>query len=146
MDFKIEGMEEIEAAFKRMGKVPLKMVSPAVRKAMAPIHKQAKADAPEDIGNLKRGIILKGERSRTKGKKVYRIAFDPAMNSIFQKPDADGKITGYYPVSQEYGYFTRGGKYIPGYAFIRGSFNAGANAASRQMIQEIAKNIEKAAK
>lgn len=41
---------------------------------------------PVDTGALKRGIIREGERSRKKGKKVYKMMFDPTMNDVFQKP------------------------------------------------------------
>lgn len=119
--FKIEGMKELKKSLDKLGKVPQKHVTSAARKGMNIPLKHAKADAPEDTGNLKRGIKLAGERSKFKGKKVYRIIFDPAMNDIFQKKDAEGKIVAYYPVSQEYGFHTKNGRYIPGYRFVRDS-------------------------
>ena len=83
--------------------------------------KEVKRTAPVDTGDLKRGLKFKAEKSRKKGKKVYQITFSADMNDIFQKKNAEGKITGYYPVSMEYGYFAKNGRYIPGYRFMRKS-------------------------
>ena len=54
-----------------------------------------------------------------KGKKVYRVVFDRAYNDVFQKKNSDGKVTGYYPISQEYGFLHATARYIPGYRFIQ---------------------------
>lgn len=108
---KIEGMKELQKNLKKLGNVPQKHVTAAAKKGMNVVLKQAKADAPEDTGSLKRGMKLSGERSKFKGKKVYRIVFDSAMNGIFQKKNKNGEITGYYPVSMEYGFFDRKGKH-----------------------------------
>lgn len=127
--FKIEGMKELQRSMKKLGQVPQKHITSTSKKAMTIVKNEAKSNAPEgDTGNLKKGIVLKGEKSRYKGKKVYRIVFDPAMNNVFQKPikkpksrGGRGRPTGYYPVSQEYGYFAGEGNYIPGYRFISDS-------------------------
>lgn len=136
LKFKIEGMKELERSMKILGKVPQKHVTAAAKKGMNIALKDAKANAPEDTGALKKGIIKVAERSKIKGKKVYRVVFDRSMNDIFQKtavhtmqfrmyhghnrsqkdPRYELKKY-YYPVSQEYGYFTKNGKYIPGFMF-----------------------------
>ena len=121
VNFKIEGMKELKRSLKRLGKVPQKHVTSSAKKGMNIALKNAKANAPYDTGALKKGIILVGEKAKAKGKKVYRIVFDRAMNDVFQKRNKEGKVTGYYPVSQEYGFFARDGRYIPGFRFIRDS-------------------------
>lgn len=121
VNFKVEGMKELEKSLKKLGKVPQKHVTSSAKKGMNISLKDAKANAPYDTGMLKKGIKLAGERSRVKGKKVYRVVFDRAMNDVFQKKNAEGKVIGYYPVSQEYGYFTKNGRYIPGFRFISDS-------------------------
>lgn len=148
--FRVEGMDELEKSLKRLGKVPQKHVTSSSKKAMNIVLKQAKADAPYDTGNLKKGIKMVGERSRQKGKKVYRIVFDRNMNHIFQKPVKNPGESGhkgarkiaYYPYSQEYGFFARDGKYIPGYRFIGDSFNENVRNIEKTIVSEMKKRID----
>ena len=148
--FRVEGMDELEKSLKRLGKVPQKHVTSSSKKAMNIVLKQAKADAPYDTGNLKKGIIMVGERSRQKGKKVYRIVFDRNMNHIFQKPVKNVGESGhkgarkvaYYPHSQEYGFFARDGKYIPGYRFIGDSFIENTRNIEKTIVSEMKKKID----
>jgi hypothetical protein len=135
-------MKELERSLKRLGKVPQKHVTSSSRKAMNIVLKDAKANAPYDTGMLKKGIVLKGERSRSKGKKVYRVVFDRAYNDVFQKKNKDGKVTGYYPVSQEYGFFAKNGRYIPGYRFIRDSLTDNVGRIEKTIVSEMKKKID----
>lgn len=140
--FKIEGMDKLQKDLKKLGQVPQKHVTSSSRKGMNIVLKDSKANAPYDTGQLKKGIILKGERSRLKGKKVYRIVFDPAMNEVFQKKNKDGKVIGYYPVSQEYGYFTKNGRYIPGYRFIHDSLTGNTIKVVRTIVDVMKSKID----
>jgi hypothetical protein len=140
--FRVEGMDELERSLKRLGKVPQKHVTSSSRKAMNIVLKQSRATAPVDTGALKKGMKLKGERSRTKGKKVYQVVFDPAMNDVFQKKNKDGKVTGYYPVSQEYGFFAKNGRYIPGYRFIHDSLAENTRKLEKTIVSEMQKKID----
>jgi hypothetical protein len=106
------------------------------------VLRDAKANAPYKTGDLKKGIKLTGEKSATKGKKVYRVVFDRAMNDVFQKKNAEGKVTGYYPVSQEYGFFARNGRYIPGYRFIHDSLTQNAQRAGKTMVDTMKQKID----
>jgi len=139
--FKIEGMKELEKSLKKLGKVPQKYVTSAAKKAMTISLKDAKANAPYETGMLKKGIVLKGERSRTKSKKVYRIVFDKAMNDVFEKEYGDGK-RGFYPVFQEYGYFTKNGRYIPGFRFISDSLINNVSKIEKTIISTMQKKID----
>lgn len=140
--FKIEGMKQLEKSFKKLGDVPQKHVTSSSRKGMNIALKDSKANAPYETGDLKKGIKLAGERSKHKGKKVYRVVFDREMNHIFQKPNKKGKITGYYPVSQEYGFFARDGRYIPGYRFISDSLKNNVRSIERTIVDEMKKKID----
>jgi len=140
--FKIEGMRELERSLKKLGKVPQKHVTSSSRKAMNIVLKESRATAPVDTGALKKGMKLKGERTRTKGKKVYQVVFDPAMNDVFQKKNKDGKVTGYYPVSQEYGFFAKNGRYIPGYRFIHDSLAENTRKVEKTIVSEMQKKID----
>lgn len=140
--FKIEGMEQLQKNLKRLGNVPQKHVTGSAKKAMNIVLKEARANAPVLTGALKRGMKLKGEKSRNKGKKVYQIIFDPAMNDIFQKKNAKGEIIGYYPVSQEYGFFARNGRYIPGYRFIHDALNNNIYRVEKVIVDEMKRRID----
>ena len=140
--FKIEGMKKLKNDLKKLGKVPQKHVTMSAKKGMNIALKDSRANAPYDTGALKKGIVMKGERSRYKGKKVYRVVFDDKMNDVFQKKNAEGKVIGYYPVSQEYGFFSKNGKYIPGYRFIHDSLNENTLKISRKMIDTMKTKID----
>lgn len=141
-NFKITGMKELQKSLDRLGKVPQKHVTSSSKKGMNIILKDARANAPYDTGQLKKGVILSGESSKTKGKKVYRVVFDSSMNNIFQKKNKDGKVTGYYPVSQEYGFFAKSGRYIPGYRFIHNSMVDNAKLMERTIVDTMKKKID----
>lgn len=145
--FKIEGMRELKKAINKLGQVPQKCVTPAARKGMNISLKDAKKNAPVgETGELKRGMKLIGEKSRTKGKKVYRVVFDSSKNDIFQKKNKQGKVTGYYPISQEYGFFAKNGRYIPGYHFVEKSLKDNKGAIEKKIVDEMTKEINKVIK
>lgn len=139
--FKIEGMKELQKALKKLGDVPQKHVTSSARKGMNIILKDSKANAPFDTGDLKRGIKLKGERSRYKGKKVYRVIFNEAMNDVFVKEYGKGKRA-YYPILQEYGYFAKNGRYIPGFRFIRDSLINNAEKMGNVIVIDLKGKID----
>lgn len=142
INFKIEGMEGLNRSLKKLGEVPQKHVTSSSRKGMNITLKSARANAPYDTGALSKGMKLKGERSRQKAKKVYQVIFDPRYNDIFQKKNKDGKVTGYYPVSQEYGFFAKDGRYIPGYRFIHDSLAENARKVEKTIVSEMQKKID----
>ena len=142
--FKIEGMKKLEKSFKKLGKVPQKCVTPAARKGMNIALRSAKKNSPEDTGELKGGMKLIGEKSRTKGKKVYQVVFDRSKNDIFQKKNKEGKVTGYYPASQEYGFFARNGRYVPGFHFMKKAMEDNSQTIAKKIVSEVNKNIDKA--
>jgi HK97 gp10 family phage protein len=140
--FKVEGMDKLIKDFEKLGKVPQKYVTSSARKGMNVVKKDARASAPYDTGMLQKGIVIKGERSRDKGKKVYRVIFDPKLNSVFQKKNAAGQITGYYPISQEYGFFAKNGRYIPGYRFIHDSLAKNTRNIERTIVSTMQEKMD----
>lgn len=141
--FEIEGMKELHKSMKRLGKVPQKCVTPAARKGMNIALRSARKNAPIDTGELKSGMKLVGEKSRVKAKKVYQVVFDSSKNDIFQKKNKEGKVIGYYPVSQEYGFFARNGRYIPGYHFMKRAMEDNSGSIAKTIVNEVGKNIDK---
>lgn len=139
---KIEGMKQLQKSLEKLGKVPQKHVTSAARKGMNVVVKNARTNAPNDTGQLAKGIIKVPEQAKTRGKKVYRVVFDSSMNDIFQKKNADGKVTGYYPVSQEYGFFAKNGRYIPGFRFISDSLSNNAIKMEKTIVDTMKKKID----
>ena len=135
-------MKRLQKDLKKLGKVPQKHVTASARKGMNIVLKDAKATAPYDTGSLKKGMILKGEKSRYKGKKVYKVIFDPKMNDVFQKKNASGEVTGYYPISQEYGFFAKNGRYIPGYRFLHNSLSDNAQRMEKTIVTNMKQKID----
>lgn len=140
--FEIEGMKELERTIRELGKLPQKCVTPAARKGARIALKAARANAPWETGELSNGIVLKGERARKKGKKVYQVTLDPAKNDIFVKTTKDGKRY-YYPASMEYGFITRDGGYSPGFHYLRDALVDNKTAIERTVVDELAKQIDK---
>jgi hypothetical protein len=139
----IIGMRELERAFRELGKVPQPAATQSARAGARIALRAAKANAPEDTGALKQGIILKGERTRTRGKKVYDVMMDPAKNDIFVKMTKDGKRY-YYPASQEYGFLTVDGGYVPGYRFLRRAIDENAEQIERRVLEVAGREVDKA--
>ena len=135
-------MSGLQRDLKKLGKVPQKHVTASARKGMNIVLKDAKSSAPEDTGDLKKGMKLQGEKSRYKGKKVYKVVLDPAMNDVFQKKYARGEVTGYYPISQEYGFFAKNGRYIPGYRFLHNSLSDNAQRMEKTIVTNMKQKID----
>lgn len=122
VDIDISDIRDLELAAKAIGGVTKKQLTPAVRKAMKPMLQAAREGAPVDTGALKKGIILKGERSKYPLKKVFQVTMDKKKNDVFVKGlDADGEgERAYYPASQEYGFLKKDGSgKVPGKHFLK---------------------------
>ena len=139
----IVGMKELERSFRELGKVPQSAATKSARAGGQIALKAAKANAPEDTGELKSGIILKREKSRVKGKAVYDVMMDPAKNDIFVKTTKDGKRY-YYPASQEYGFLTVDGGYVPGYRFLRRAIDDNKTVIEKKVLETAGKAVDKA--
>ena len=139
----IIGMKELERSIKKMGRVPQTIATKAARAGANIALKAARKNAPVDSGNLKRGIVLKGERRVKIGKKMYDITMDPGKNDVFVKTSADGKRS-YYPASQEYGFMTADGGYVPGYQYLRKSITENSREIENKIVEVAGKAIDKA--
>jgi HK97 gp10 family phage protein len=140
-NFEIKGMKELERLIKQLGKLPQKCVTKAAKDGATIALQSARANAPMDSGELKNGIILRGERRVKVGKKMYDVMMDPAKNDIFVKVTADGTRY-YYPASQEYGFVTADGGYVPGYHFLRNSITHNARVIEDTIVSVLSKEID----
>ena len=149
VDIDLSDFRRLSRTVGKLGGLPQKCVTKAARKGGNLVLRAVRQKAPVNTGELKRGLGLKGEKSRIKGKKVYDIVFDAGMNDVFQKfiqnpGEAGGKSkTAYYPASMEYGYFARNGRYIPGYHFMRGAAEELEGAAADIAVQVLSEEVEK---
>jgi len=139
----IIGFDALMRDFERLGKVPQSAATRGAQAGGRIALKAAKALAPVDTGELRDGIILKGERNRDKGKKVYDVMMDPAKNDVFVKTTKDGKRY-YYPASQEYGFLTVDGRYVPGYAYLRRAIDNNAEQIERKILEVAGREVDKA--
>jgi hypothetical protein len=140
---KIDGMDNLQKTIKKLGDLPQKCVSTAVRKAILIPKRAAKLGGWIDqTGYMRKGIITKAEKTRVKGKKVYDVEMDPKMNDVFVKMSKDGKRA-YYPASQEFGFRTRNGGYVPGFHFLRNSLEDNARKVEKEMVDVLSKEIDK---
>lgn len=138
----IKGMAELERTFKALGKVPQTVATKSARAGATIPLRAAKANAPVDDGNLKKGIIMKREKRKVPAKAVYDVMMDPAMNDVFVDISADGKRS-YYPASQEYGFLTEDGGYVPGYRFLQRSITENSRAIESKILEVAGKEVDK---
>ena len=158
--FTIEGMDDLQKSIKRLGGLPQKYVTKAAKKGNLIAKKSAKKGGWIDqTGNLRKGIIQKGEKTRTKGKKVYQVTIDPAMNDVFQKSTTTGKRRirrgkkvsygdggYYYPASQEFGFVAKSRRYVPGFSFMEKSLTENKGQIEKVTIEVLEREMEKALK
>jgi hypothetical protein len=140
--FYIKGMLELKRCIARLGELPQRCVTPAAKAGATIALRAARKKAPFDTGELRKGIVLKGERVAIKGKKVSDVTMDKNKNDVFVKMSKDGKKRWYYPASQEYG-FTVHGKYTPGYQFLKSSLEDNSTAIKEKTVAVLAKNVDK---
>lgn len=151
----MKDLKEAKKTFDAMGKIPAKVVTAAARRGSTltarAIRKSGKM--PVDTGLMKKALTTKRERSRYKGKKVYEVVFDPALNAYLQRPiknpgEAGGQSAkAYYPASMEYGFLTRskngGISYSPGFHFMRDEGEAVREPVKEEMARKFNEAIQK---
>jgi len=137
------GFDGLMRDFERLGKVPQAAATKGAQAGGRIALKAAKNLAPVDSGELRDGIIMKQERKRVPGKAVQDIMMDPAKNDVFVKTTKDGKRY-YYPASQEYGFLTVDGRYVPGYAYLRRAIDNNAEQIERKILEVAGREVDKA--
>ena len=146
--FEIEGMDELVRNVKKIGGVPKKHVTASVQKGMKPELKKAVAGAPHKTGALRKSMKLVGESTKIPAKKAYRVVYDRAYNAEFQKKNKAGKVGGYYPISMQYGFFDKSGKFQSGSSKTGWKSGFGIDTFDgpgfeRTVIGELTKKLEK---
>jgi hypothetical protein len=149
----IEGMAELERAVRRMGQVPKKVVTKAARAGAKIAYKSAKVNAPTGVTrNLKKGIIMRVEKQKKVGKRMFDVMMSPKMTDIFVKDvenptpynRGNDPTRAYYPASQEYGFMTVNGRLIPGKGYMRKAVDGNKEAIEKAIIDVGLDEIDKA--
>lgn len=141
--YKLEGLDEVLKMLKNVEDLPQKCVNKSARNGAKISQIDAKNNAPFLTGSLEEGIILKAEKTTKKGKKVYQVTFDSSMNDVFQKKNKEGKVTGYYPASMEYGWIMENGMKHEGLHFMKNSIDKNSNKIESTMIKVLTDEIDK---
>ena len=156
VDVYMDDLLEARRTFDAMGQLPARIVTAAAGRGATVVKRAVKnsAEIPVLTGTMRKAVRrLRAERSKVKGKKVYPVGFDPAMNSVFQKPirnpgEAGGQNDkAYYPASMEYGFLTRskggGISYFPGFHFMAKAGESARGEANAAMAKKFNEAIQK---
>lgn len=138
----IVGMAELLRDLGRLERAPQAVASKSARAGASIALRAARRNAPADTGELKRGLKLKGERRTKPGKKVYDVMVDPAKNALFVKVSKAGKRS-YYPASQEYGFITASGQYIPGFNYLKNAITDNSRQIGEKTVEVARREVEK---
>ncbi len=151
--YEVEGLEELKRQIQRLAKPKKKIVTRAARAGMQDPMAQAKRDAPEKKGTLKKSIKRFMEKKpRRPTKTVYYLVFDRKFNEVFRgkkikRPGLYGanppKEYGYYPFSMEHGYKVKSG-FKEGKHFIKNAIEQNSRATFQKMIDVLSEEIDKA--
>lgn len=135
--------EEIRAKLERLGGIKPSFLNMPVKKAATATKGIAKSYAPVRTGALRSGLkVSRRERSSKKGKIVYQVTMDSAMNDTFVKISSTGKRA-YYPASQNFGFTTRNGGYVEGKRFMGNAVEAIEGSAEQIILDAISKKLDK---
>lgn len=156
VDVHMDDLLEARRTFDAMGQLPARIVTAAAGRGATVVKRAVKnsAEIPVLTGTMRKAVRrLRAERSKVKGKKVYPVGFDPAMNSVLQKPIQNpGEVGGqndkaYYPASMEYGFLTRskggGISYFPGFHFMAAAGESVRGEANAAMAKKFNEAIQK---
>ena len=159
VDVYMDDLLEARRTFDAMGQLPARIVTAAAGRGATVVKRAVKnsAEIPVLTGTMRKAVRrLRAERSKVKGKKVYPVGFDPALNDWFQRKDqpienpgeAGGKSDHpYYPASMEYGFLTRskggGISYFPGFHFMAAAGESVRGQANAAMAKKFNEAIQK---
>ena len=150
-DFKIEGLEELKATVKRIGKLPQKCVNRAVKNGGQYALERLKEEThfKDSKGYLKKGLGLKPEKYKKRGKKGIQVTFKKSYTKIFTSPPIEdiGRYGGdprgrfYYPASVEFGRRGLGGKRPKN--FMLDSADRNSTGIKKRMVEVLDNELKK---
>lgn len=137
----VEGLDKLIKDISNLERLPQGQITKGVRKSVNIVLKEAKRKAPKRTGTLRRGLVIKPEKSK-KGKKVYRVIPKETVTE-FVKITKNGDRY-YYPASQEYGFTTVNGGRVEGKYYMADALTEKHNEVIETMVAIIGDEIEKA--
>ena len=145
----LDGLEELQSQFDRLGRPPKSSLTKAAKAGMAGTLAEAKATAPTGkTGMLKRGVHQIQETPNKRNKAVYRINWWKKYSSFYSKKIIHKGLyggtnaTAYYPQSVEWGFKTKHGK-KEGKYFVRNAIESHQTEALQKVIDVLSAEIEK---
>lgn len=146
----VTGLKQLEQSLSQLqGKVAKKALEIAVKSGTKVVLTEAKARAPLGIVPHKfkeRGAVITvkpGNLRKSLKQKVYR-GQRAAMGSIQSIIPLDGRA--FYGKFQEWGWKTKGGKYIAPQRFLAPAWEAKKQEALDQLGQRLGEEVDKAAR
>lgn len=139
----LDGMSDLKSIFKGLSRVPQTVATKSARAGGSIVLRASKKNAPEDEGNLARAIVLRREKSKVRGKAVYDVTIDRSMNAHFVKISKEGNRS-YYPASQEFGFMTVDGQYVPGYRYLRNAADDNRAIVEKKILDVTKAEVDKA--
>jgi hypothetical protein len=144
------GLEELEAQFERIGKMPKKYLTRSAKAGMRAPLADARANAPVgETGVLKKSIKQKMETPNKRNKSVYRLSYSTKYTDHFRKPTTGiygGRTPyAYYPASVEYGYKTKKGR-VKGQYAMSWAVHKNEGSSLKIVVNELNKAIDELTK
>lgn len=152
---RVEGLNKLMKDIKKLENMPQKQITKGVRRGTNVILKEARAIASKrrKTGKMAKKLTLKPEGSRKRGKKVMQVTYQKVEKFPEAVKIAKDGTRYYYPASQNFGFKTRlgtgknkkknGKEKVEGLNFLTGAMENKGKQASKVIVEEIGKEIEK---
>ena len=149
VSIRLEGVGNVQAVFRELAdeigdkKANSKILVPAVREAMRPVLVQARANAPEDTGGLKRSMQVEARRPtrRDKGSK-YISSTDTVISLVTTAPGKKlvkmGIASDARAIAQEFGTARH-----PAQPYLRTALESQSQSVIDNLAQILARRIDK---
>ena len=149
VSIKLEGVGNVERIFRELAdeigdkKANSKILVPAVREAMKPVLAQARANAPEDTGGLKRSLQVEARRPTRKDKRSkYISSTDTVISLVTTAPGKKlakmGINSAARAIAQEFGTARH-----PAQPYLRTALESQSQSVIQNLSQILARRIDK---
>ena len=149
VSIKLEGIGNVQSAFRELAdeigdkKANSKILIPAVRESMKPVLAQARLNAPEDTGGLKRSLQVEARRPTRKDKNSkYISGTDTVISLVTTAPGKKlakmGINSDARAVAQEFGSARN-----PAHPYLRTALESQSQKVVDNLAQILARRIDK---
>lgn len=149
VSIKLEGIGNVQAAFQELAdeigdkKANSKILIPAVREAMKPVLAQARLNAPEDTGGLKRSLQVEARRPTRKDKNSKYISGTDTVISLVTT--ASGKKLAKMGINSDARAMAQefGSARNPAHPYLRTALESQSQKVVDNLAQILARRIDK---